>query len=78
MVPFGAVWWRHREISNMVKKQRGKAASKAKPSETVTRAELLGPGLSSSDDEAPDEVTFEDSKTAALQSIKLALDSARR
>lgn len=62
----------------MVKKQRGKAAAKAKPSETLTQAELLGPCLSSSDDEAPDEVTFEDSKAAALQSMKLALDSAKR
>lgn len=72
------MWWRHTELSNMAKRQRGKAASKAKPSETVLRAELLGPCLSSSDDEAPDEVTFEDSKAAALQSIKLALDSAKR
>lgn len=62
----------------MVKRQRGKVASKAKQSEAVKRAELLGPCLTSSDDEAPDEVTFEDSKTAALQSMKLALDSARR
>lgn len=62
----------------MAKRQRGKAASKTKPSEAVMRADLLGPGLSSSDDEAPHEVTFEDSKAAALQSIKLALDSARR
>uniref|UniRef100_A0A3Q2VRR5 Nucleolar protein 7 n=1 Tax=Haplochromis burtoni TaxID=8153 RepID=A0A3Q2VRR5_HAPBU len=32
----------------------------------------------SSDDEAPEEVTFEDSKAAALRSMKQALDTARR
>uniref|UniRef100_A0A671X1L9 Nucleolar protein 7 n=1 Tax=Sparus aurata TaxID=8175 RepID=A0A671X1L9_SPAAU len=34
--------------------------------------------LASSDDEAPEEVTFEDSKTEALRSMKQALDTARR
>lgn len=34
--------------------------------------------LSSSDDEAPEEVTFEDSKAQALHSMKQALDSVRR
>ncbi|XP_061694458.1 nucleolar protein 7 [Syngnathoides biaculeatus] len=34
--------------------------------------------LCSSDDEAPEEVTFEDSKAQALRSVKQALESARR
>ncbi|KAM4605392.1 U3 small nucleolar RNA-associated protein NOL7 [Polymixia lowei] len=34
--------------------------------------------LDSSDDEAPDEVTFEDSKASALRSMREALETARR
>uniref|UniRef100_A0A3B3S4X8 Nucleolar protein 7 n=1 Tax=Paramormyrops kingsleyae TaxID=1676925 RepID=A0A3B3S4X8_9TELE len=40
--------------------------------------EHLQLGVDSSDDEAPDEVTFEDSKAVALRSMKEAIDSARR
>lgn len=62
----------------MAKKQRGKTASSAKPSDPGRGTELLESSLISSDDEAPEEVAFEDSKAAALQSMKRALDSARR
>lgn len=34
--------------------------------------------LASSDDEAPEEVTFEDSKAQALRSMKQALETVRR
>uniref|UniRef100_A0A3B4GVB9 Nucleolar protein 7 n=1 Tax=Pundamilia nyererei TaxID=303518 RepID=A0A3B4GVB9_9CICH len=43
-----------------------------KPAESFTLS------LESSDDEAPEEVTFEDSKAEALRSMKQALDTARR
>ncbi|GLD50680.1 nucleolar protein 7 [Lates japonicus] len=42
------------------------------------QAEMFSLMLDSSDDEAPEEVTFEDSKTQALRSMKQALDTARR
>lgn len=42
------------------------------------QAEKFSLMLDSSDDEAPEEVTFEDSKTQALRSMKQALDTARR
>uniref|UniRef100_A0A8D3DVW9 U3 small nucleolar RNA-associated protein NOL7 C-terminal domain-containing protein n=1 Tax=Scophthalmus maximus TaxID=52904 RepID=A0A8D3DVW9_SCOMX len=41
-------------------------------------SDLGGLLLESSDDEAPEEVTFEDSKTQALRSMKDALDTVRR
>lgn len=40
--------------------------------------ESWGLELDSSDDEAPDEVTFEDSKAQALRSVKQALENGRR
>uniref|UniRef100_A0A3P8R4W2 U3 small nucleolar RNA-associated protein NOL7 C-terminal domain-containing protein n=1 Tax=Astatotilapia calliptera TaxID=8154 RepID=A0A3P8R4W2_ASTCA len=49
-----------------------KTAGIEKPAESFTLS------LESSDDEAPEEVTFEDSKAAALRSMKQALDTARR
>ncbi|XP_029930782.1 nucleolar protein 7 isoform X2 [Myripristis murdjan] len=58
----------------MVKKQRGKTAPAPKPA----AAESFGSPLDSSDDEAPEEVTFQASKASALQSLKRALDTARR
>uniref|UniRef100_A0A668U0L0 U3 small nucleolar RNA-associated protein NOL7 C-terminal domain-containing protein n=1 Tax=Oreochromis aureus TaxID=47969 RepID=A0A668U0L0_OREAU len=49
-----------------------KTADIEKPTESFTLS------LESSDDEAPEEVTFEDSKAEALRSMKQALDTARR
>ncbi|KAF7653914.1 hypothetical protein LDENG_00077150 [Lucifuga dentata] len=61
----------------MVKKQRGKTSSSSK-TEKLNPTEKLSLSPESSDDEAPEEVTFEDSRTQALRSIKQALDTARR
>ncbi|CAF97792.1 unnamed protein product [Tetraodon nigroviridis] len=62
----------------MVKKQRGKKVSSSKRTNTEKSKNSLHVLLTSSDDEAPEEVTFEDSKAQALRSIKQALDSVRR
>lgn len=62
----------------MAKKQRGKASSSSKTVDIEKPAESFTLSLESSDDEAPEEVTFEDSKAAALRSMKQALDTARR
>ncbi|KAM9349843.1 U3 small nucleolar RNA-associated protein NOL7 [Symphorus nematophorus] len=62
----------------MAKKQRGEKASSSKTADMEKRAEDFSSVLASSDDEAPDEVTFEDSKAEALRSMKEALDTARR
>lgn len=62
----------------MPKKQRGKASSSSKTADMEKPAESFILSLESSDDEAPEEVTFEDSKAAALRSMKQALDTARR
>ncbi|XP_033991968.1 nucleolar protein 7 [Trematomus bernacchii] len=59
----------------MVKKQRGETSSSLKMEKHSDNFNLI---LESSDDEAPEEVTFEDSKAQALKSMKLALDTARR
>ncbi|XP_033960818.2 U3 small nucleolar RNA-associated protein NOL7 [Pseudochaenichthys georgianus] len=59
----------------MVKKQRGETSSSLKMEKVSDNLNLM---LESSDDEAPEEVTFEDSKAQALKSMKLALDTARR
>ncbi|XP_010794086.1 nucleolar protein 7 [Notothenia coriiceps] len=61
--------------ANMVKKQRGETSSSLKMEKHSDNLNLI---LESSDDEAPEEVTFEDSKAQALKSMKLALESARR
>ncbi|KAF3857797.1 hypothetical protein F7725_010998 [Dissostichus mawsoni] len=61
--------------ANMVKKQRGETSSSLKMEKHSDNFNLI---LESSDDEAPEEVTFEDSKAQALKSMKLALDTARR
>lgn len=67
------------KAANMVvKKQRGKRASTLKAAVGETPMEDFSLALESSDDEAPEEVTFEDSKTQALRSMKQALDTARR
>nr|XP_040027059.1 nucleolar protein 7 isoform X2 [Gasterosteus aculeatus aculeatus] len=64
--------------NNMAKNQRGEAA----PSSRMTGRERQMGGFSllleSSDDEGPEEVTFEDSKADARRSMKRALDTARR
>ncbi|XP_067462868.1 U3 small nucleolar RNA-associated protein NOL7 [Thunnus thynnus] len=62
----------------VVKKQRGKTASSLKAADSEKPMEDFSLALESSDDEAPEEVTFEDSKTQALRSMKQALDTARR
>lgn len=64
--------------ANMVKKQRGKKGSLPKKTTIEKTKGGLNLMLSSSDDEAPEEVTFEDSKAQALHSMKQALDSVRR
>lgn len=63
--------------ANMVKKQRGKKVSLSKTT-IVDKTQDSFNLLLSSDDEAPEEVTFEDSKAQALHSMKQALDSVRR
>uniref|UniRef100_A0A087X4F2 Nucleolar protein 7 n=1 Tax=Poecilia formosa TaxID=48698 RepID=A0A087X4F2_POEFO len=62
----------------MAKKQRGKGASLQKKAENEKGVGDFNLALDSSDDEAPEEVTFEDSKARAVESLKLALDTARR
>lgn len=62
----------------MVKKQRGKTVSLTKSKIVEKQTDGFDLLLSSSDDEAPEEVTFEDSKAQAFHSMKQALDSVRR
>ncbi|AWP03569.1 putative nucleolar protein 7 isoform 2 [Scophthalmus maximus] len=65
----------------MARKQRGATAhgsSKTADNGDGGHAEHFSLLLESSDDEAPEEVTFEDSKTQALRSMKDALDTVRR
>ncbi|XP_056276275.1 nucleolar protein 7 [Pseudoliparis swirei] len=62
----------------MAKGQRGNTASSTKTTEMDPRTEGFSLMLTSSDDEAPEEMTFEDSKAEALRSMKEALLSARR
>ncbi|XP_042372941.1 nucleolar protein 7-like, partial [Plectropomus leopardus] len=62
----------------MAQKQRGKTTSASKTADPEKNAENINLVLESSDDETPEEVTFEDSKAAALRSMKQALDTARR
>ena len=57
----------------MAGKQRGKTACKREDHE-----ENMSLFLESSDDEAPEELTFEESKLEALRCVKEALDAARR
>ncbi|XP_043991245.1 nucleolar protein 7 [Gambusia affinis] len=70
--------WEQTERGNMATKQRGKGASLVKKAENKKGAHDFNLALDSSDDEAPEEVTFEDSKARAVESLKLALDTARR
>ncbi|KAM3603898.1 uncharacterized protein V6R79_003765 [Siganus canaliculatus] len=65
-------------VANMAKKQRGKAAPAPKTADMDKEEEHFSLELEPSDDEAPEEVTFEDSKAQALKSMKQALDTARR
>ncbi|XP_060901461.1 nucleolar protein 7 isoform X2 [Labrus mixtus] len=62
----------------MAKKQRGETTSSSKTPKIVEQTDNFSLMLTSSDDEEPEEVTFEDAKTEALRSMKLALDGARR
>ncbi|XP_069367633.1 U3 small nucleolar RNA-associated protein NOL7 isoform X2 [Paralichthys olivaceus] len=63
----------------MAPKQRGKTASSSKTEDKrEEREEDLSLFLESSDDEAPEELTFEESKLEALRCVKEALDTARR
>ncbi|XP_041658439.1 nucleolar protein 7 [Cheilinus undulatus] len=62
----------------MAKKQRGEETSSSKMANIDEQSENFSLVLQSSDDEAPEEVTFEDAKTEALQSMRQALDRARR
>ncbi|TMS09831.1 Nucleolar protein 7 [Larimichthys crocea] len=58
----------------MARRQRGAAARSSSGKQTDEPSLTLP----DSDDEAPEEVTFEDSKVEALRSMKQALDTARR
>ncbi|KAG7524263.1 nucleolar protein 7 [Solea senegalensis] len=60
----------------MAKKQRGETVVSAENMEE--HAENFSLLLNSSDDEAPEEVTFEESKSEALRSINEVLHTARR
>ncbi|XP_078143694.1 U3 small nucleolar RNA-associated protein NOL7 isoform X1 [Centroberyx gerrardi] len=62
----------------MVKKQRGKASSSSRTARSEEMTDHFSMALDSSDDEAPEEVTFEDSKDSALRTMKQALERARR
>lgn len=64
--------------ANMANKQRGNRGSSSKTAVIEKRAQHFSIELTPSDDEAPEEVTFEDSKVQALRSIKQALDTAKR
>ena len=61
----------------MAKRQHGKSfRDRTTDSEKMT--EHFDLGLNSSDDEAPEEVTFEDSKASAIKRMKNALETAKR
>lgn len=62
----------------MAQKKRGAASQQSSGSAMEASPDFIALGAASSDDEAPEEVTFEASKAAALQSMKQALDTARR
>ncbi|XP_026169864.1 nucleolar protein 7 [Mastacembelus armatus] len=62
----------------MAKKQRGETSSASNATDSEKLAGSLSLMLESSDDEAPEEVTFEDSKTQALRNMKRALDTVKR
>ncbi|XP_019730690.1 nucleolar protein 7 isoform X2 [Hippocampus comes] len=61
----------------MAPKKRGVTDSLSK-ADSEEIMESWGLELGSSDDDAPDEVTFEDSKAQALRSVKQALENGRR
>ncbi|XP_051943508.1 nucleolar protein 7 [Hippocampus zosterae] len=61
----------------MAPKKRGVTDSLSK-ADSEEIMESWGLELGSSDDEAPDEVTFEDSKAQALRNVKQALENGRR
>lgn len=61
-----------------MEEKRGTKAAPAKTSKIKTEKKTLKLANDSSDDEAPEEVTFEDSKAEALRSMKEAMDTARR
>ncbi|XP_010891130.1 nucleolar protein 7 [Esox lucius] len=60
----------------MAKMQHGNASSKKVNCAKITKEFQLH--LDSSDDDGPEEVTFEDSKTSALRSMKEALETTKR
>ncbi|KAM9323228.1 U3 small nucleolar RNA-associated protein NOL7 isoform 2-T2 [Pholidichthys leucotaenia] len=62
----------------MAKKQRGKTGLSKKAAASKKQTEDFNLVLQSSDDEAPEEVSFEASKAQALRSVKQALDTAKR
>ncbi|XP_077412887.1 U3 small nucleolar RNA-associated protein NOL7 [Vanacampus margaritifer] len=62
----------------MAPKHRGVANSSSKTDRSDETTKSWSMDFASSDDEAPEEVTFEDSKAQAMRSVKQALESARR
>ncbi|KAM6954042.1 U3 small nucleolar RNA-associated protein NOL7 [Aplochiton taeniatus] len=62
----------------MAKKQHGTVATLSRKIHSEKMTNNFNETFDSSDEDAPEEVTFEDSKASALQSIKEALETARR
>lgn len=65
----------------MAKAKHGNSGGPTGKQKSKKMAENTHFGIASSeedDDEAPEEVTFEDSKAAALRSMREAIDTARR
>ncbi|KAM9789472.1 U3 small nucleolar RNA-associated protein NOL7 [Neosynchiropus ocellatus] len=62
----------------MAKKQRVKTKKSLQEDQNRATMEGLNAELDNSDDEMPEEVTFEDAKIQALESVKVALESSRR
>ncbi|XP_061879040.1 nucleolar protein 7 [Entelurus aequoreus] len=62
----------------MATRQRGQPARLTKKQKNENAVKTFVSAFDSSEDEGPEEVTFEDSKAEALQSVEQALQSARR
>ncbi|CAB1325705.1 unnamed protein product [Coregonus sp. 'balchen'] len=62
----------------MAKKLHRKSASSSNKLNSANMTDDFQLHLDSSDDDAPEEVTFEDSKASALRNMKDALETAKR
>lgn len=79
----GVLWlakvkWRHiiLDFRNMAESREAQRGSRNINCEIMSGNSNLQ--FDSSDDEAPEEVNFEDAKNSALQSVKDALEASRR